>query len=199
MNKEVGVDIDGDGKPDLSLDLKTIILIVGGLISITMTYTTLTEQIQLNKQGIEEAKKLPPAKSHELIEQKLLYLEDMMDKLTKNHDKRLDNIEDKNMATQIGEDTQVQLDLKTIGMIVGGVIALASMWFTLQGDIKELQSQVAPEEFVKKMEFNLKDELIRTTIIQIDKSTKDLKEDIEDNKTAIKENTDKLYEITRKR
>ena len=49
----------------------------------------------LNKQGIEEAKKLPPAKSHELIEQKLLYLEDMMDKLTKDHDKRLDNIEDK--------------------------------------------------------------------------------------------------------
>ena len=103
------------------------------------------------------------------------------------------------MATQIGEDTQVQLDLKTIGMIVGGVIALASMWFTLQGDIKELQSQVAPEEFVKKMEFNLKDELIRATIIQIDKSTTDLKEDIEDNKAAIKENTDKLYEITRKR
>jgi len=103
------------------------------------------------------------------------------------------------MATKIGEDTQVQLDLKTIGMIVGGVIALASMWFTLQGDIKDLQNQVAPEEFVKKMEFNLKDELIRTTIIQIDKSTKDLKEDIEDNKTAIKENTDKLYEITRKR
>jgi len=103
------------------------------------------------------------------------------------------------MATKIGEDTQVQLDLKTIGMIVGGVIALASMWFTLQSDIKDLQNQVAPEEFVKKMEFNLKDELIRTTIIQIDKSTKDLKEDIEDNKTAIKENTDKLYEITRKR
>ena len=32
-----------------------------------------------------------------------------------------------------------------------------------------------------------------------DKSTTDLKEDIEDNKAAIKENTDKLYEITRKR
>ena len=46
MNKEVGVDIDGDGKPDLSLDLKTIILIVGGLVSITMTYSTLTSQIQ---------------------------------------------------------------------------------------------------------------------------------------------------------
>ena len=72
------------------------------------------------------------------------------------------------MATKIGEDTQVQLDLKTIGMIVGGVIALASMWFTLQGDIKDLQNQVAPEEFVKQMEFKLKDELIRSTIIQIE-------------------------------
>jgi cell division protein FtsL len=101
------------------------------------------------------------------------------------------------MATQIGEDTQVQLDLKTIGMLVGGAIALASMWFTLQGDIKDLQNQVAPEEFVKKMEFQLKDELIRTTIIQIEKSTSDLKEDIQENKEQIEKNTDKIYELSR--
>tara|TARA_Y100001972_G_scaffold1312_1_gene1457 strand:+ start:626 stop:931 length:306 start_codon:yes stop_codon:yes gene_type:complete len=101
------------------------------------------------------------------------------------------------MATQIGEDTQVQLDLKTIGMIVGGVIALASMWFTLQGDIKELQNAQNPEEFVKKMEFQLKDELIRTTIIQIEKSTTDLKEDIQENKEQIEKNTDKIYELSR--
>tara|TARA_R100001443_G_scaffold3508_1_gene11005 strand:- start:895 stop:1200 length:306 start_codon:yes stop_codon:yes gene_type:complete len=101
------------------------------------------------------------------------------------------------MATQIGEDTQVQLDLKTIGMIVGGAIALASMWFTLQNDIDSLKNQVAPEEFVKRMEFQLKDELIRSTIIQIEDATKDLKEDIEENKKQIEKNTDKLYEITR--
>ena len=100
------------------------------------------------------------------------------------------------MATQIGEDTQVQLDLKTIGMIVGGAIALAGMWFTLQSDIKELQNQQNPEEFVKKMEFQLKDELIRTTIIQIEKSTETLKEDIQENKEQIEKNTDKIYEIT---
>ena len=101
------------------------------------------------------------------------------------------------MATQIGEDTQVQLDLKTIGVIVGGAIALASMWFTLQNDIDSLKNQVAPEEFVKRMEFQLKDELIRSTIIQIEDATKDLKEDIEENKEQIEKNTDKLYEITR--
>jgi len=101
------------------------------------------------------------------------------------------------MATKLGEDTQVQLDLKTIGMIVGGAIALASMWFTLQSDIKDLQNQVAPEEFVKQMEFKLKDELIRSTIIQIESSTELLREDIKENKDQIEKNTDKLYEITR--
>ena len=101
------------------------------------------------------------------------------------------------MATQIGEDTQVQLDLKTIGMIVGGAIVLAGMWFTLQSDIKELQNANNPEEFVKKMEFQLKDELIRTTIIQIEKSTADLKEDIQENKEQIEKNTDKIYELSR--
>tara|TARA_R100001463_G_scaffold21806_1_gene52393 strand:- start:278 stop:583 length:306 start_codon:yes stop_codon:yes gene_type:complete len=101
------------------------------------------------------------------------------------------------MAQELSENTKLTLDLKTIGLIVGGVLSLSSMWFTLNGEIKELKSQVSPEEFVKKMEFNLKDELIRTTIIQIDKSTNDLKEDIEENKAAIKENTDKLYTITR--
>ena len=91
MKNEVGVDIDGDGKPDLSLDLKTIILIVGGVISLTMTYSTLTKQIELNKQEIEIAKKLPPSESHDLINQKILFLEEHI----KEQNMRLDKIEDK--------------------------------------------------------------------------------------------------------
>ena len=35
------------------------------------------------------------------------------------------------MAKQIGEDTKLTLDLKTIGMIVGFVLTLAGMWFGL--------------------------------------------------------------------
>ena len=35
-------------------------------------------------------------------------------------------------APEIGESTKVTLDLKTIVMIVGFVITLAGMWFTLQ-------------------------------------------------------------------
>ena len=94
---------------------------------------------------------------------------------------------------KVDETTELTLDLKTIGMIVGGAIALASMWFTLQSDIKDLQNQANPEEFVKQMEFQLKDELIRSTILQIEKSTEGLKEDILDNKESIKELEDKVY------
>ena len=91
LKKNLGLDIDGDGKPDLNLDLKTLILVVGGIISITMTYSTLTKQIELNKQEIEIAKELPPAQSHELIDQKILFLEDHI----KEQNIRLDKIEDK--------------------------------------------------------------------------------------------------------
>ena len=91
MKQEVGVDIDGDGKPDLNLDLKTLILVIGGLISITMTYSTLTKQIELNKQEIEVAKKLPPMQSLEVINQRIEFLEEQIEA----KDKRLDKIEDK--------------------------------------------------------------------------------------------------------
>lgn len=91
----MGVDIDGDGKPDLNLDLKTLILVVGGIISITMTYSTLTKQIELNKAEIEVAKKMPPIQSHEIIDQKLIYLEDFIEKVEEQHDKRIDQLETK--------------------------------------------------------------------------------------------------------
>jgi|TARA_R100001510_G_C7555252_1_gene137424 cell division protein FtsL len=100
------------------------------------------------------------------------------------------------MSTQLSEDTKLTLDLKTIGIIVAGVLSLASMWFTLQGDINDLQNKIdglSGEEFVKKMEFQLKDELVRSTIITIEKSTDGLKEDILDNKESIKELEDKVY------
>ena len=51
------------------------------------------------------------------------------------------------MAKQISEETKVTIDLKTIGIVVAGIFALATMWFTLQADIalaKELPEPVIP-------------------------------------------------------
>ena len=84
------------------------------------------------------------------------------------------------MAKQIGEDTKVTFDLKTIGMGVAGLGALIGMWFTLQADIleaKELPLPLEPE--ITRMEFDMKDQLVRQTIMTTQEDVKEVKEDLD--------------------
>ena len=94
------------------------------------------------------------------------------------------------MAKQIGEDTKVTLDLKTIGMIVTFVIMLAGMWYTLQADIAQAKELPAP--VIDRVEYDLKDELIRQTIM-------DTQEDVEEIKETIDKIDQRLYEIQKNR
>ena len=94
------------------------------------------------------------------------------------------------MAKQIGEDTKVTLDLKTIGMIVTFVVMLAGMWFTLQADIAEAKE--LPEPVIDRIEYDLKDELIRQTIM-------DTQEDVEEMKEQLDKIDQRLYEIQKQR
>ena len=92
------------------------------------------------------------------------------------------------MAKQIGEDTKVTLDLKTIGMIVAFVITLAGMWFTLQADIAEAKELPVSTPEVTRMEFDMKDQLVRQTIMSTQEDVAEIKEDIK----RIEEKIDKL-------
>ncbi len=56
-NKKVDVDIDGDGVPDLKVSLREIMIVVGGVISLVMTYTTLKNDIEINKKYYSDYKK----------------------------------------------------------------------------------------------------------------------------------------------
>ena len=90
------------------------------------------------------------------------------------------------MATKIGEDTKITLDLKTIGILIVGAISLAAMYFTLQKEIdiaKEL-----PEPSISRTEYDLKDQLIRETIM----NTQDK---VEENSKKLDKIDEKLYEI----
>ena len=94
------------------------------------------------------------------------------------------------MAKQIGEDTKVTLDLKTIGMIVTFIVMLAGMWFTLQADIAEAKELPLPE--IDRIEYDLKDELIRQTIM-------DTQEDVDKILEEIEKIDERLYEIQKER
>jgi len=83
------------------------------------------------------------------------------------------------MAKQIGEDTKVTLDLKTLGMIGAGITGLVGMWFALQADIAEAKElPLPPEAEVTRMEYDMKDQLIRQTIMTTQEDVKELKEDL---------------------
>ena len=90
------------------------------------------------------------------------------------------------MATQLSEDTKVTLDLKTIGMIAVGIASLVGMWFALQADIQEAKE--LPEPVIDRTEYDLKDELIRQTIL-------DTQDDVDEIKDKLDKIDERLYEI----
>ena len=93
------------------------------------------------------------------------------------------------MAKQIGEETKITLDLKTIGMILVGVATVVGMWFALQANIEEAKELPAPlPPDVTRMEYDMKDQLIRQTIMTTQEDVGELKEDIK----RIEEKIDKL-------
>ena len=90
------------------------------------------------------------------------------------------------MAKQIGEDTKITVDLKTIGLIIGGAVSLATLYFTLQADIA--RAMELPEPVIDRVEYDLKDELIRQTIM-------DTQEDVQEIKETIEKIDERLYEL----
>ena len=94
------------------------------------------------------------------------------------------------MAKQIGEETKVTLGLKTIGMILVGVATVVGMWFALQSDIEEAKE--LPKPVIDRTEYDLKDELIRQTIM-------DTQEDVEEMKEQLDKIDERLYEIQKQR
>jgi len=93
------------------------------------------------------------------------------------------------LAQQIGEGTKVTLDLKTIGMIVGFAVSLSSMYFVLKADIA--RAMELPEPVIERVEYDLKDELIRQTIM-------DTQEDVEMILEKLNKLEDRMYEVSKK-
>ena len=93
------------------------------------------------------------------------------------------------MAQQIGEDTKITLDLKTIGMLAAGIGTIVAMWFALQADIAEAkQLPIPPSPDITRMEFDMKDQLVRQTIMSTQEDITEMKEDIK----RIEEKIDQL-------
>ena len=91
------------------------------------------------------------------------------------------------MAKELNEDSGFKVSVKTLIGIGAAMATVISMWFMLQADIaeaRELPSPADPE--VTRMEFDMKDQMIRNTIITTQK-------DVEEIKGTLEKIEDKLY------
>ena len=101
------------------------------------------------------------------------------------------------MAKELNEDTTFKMSVKTMGLIAAGIAALVGGWYSLMSEIQEAKETPAPitiEEIIKeipeaeitRMEFDMKDQMIRQTILTT-------QQDVEEMKETLEKIEDKLY------
>ena len=91
------------------------------------------------------------------------------------------------MAKELNEDTSFKVSVKTLIGIGFAIATVVGMWFALQADIAEAKELPAPPDpEVTRMEFDMKDQMIRNTIM-------DTQKDVEEIKKTLEKIADKLY------
>ena len=91
------------------------------------------------------------------------------------------------MAKELNEDTSFKVSIKTLIGIGFGIATIVGMWFALQADIAEAKTLPAPPDpEVTRMEFDMKDQMIRNTIMNT-------QEDVTEIKKTLEKIEDKLY------
>ena len=95
------------------------------------------------------------------------------------------------MAKELSEESGFKISIKSLAGIGFVMAIIIGMWFTLQADIAEAKElPEPPPSEVTRMEFDMKDQLIRQTIMTTQKDVEELKEDM----GRIEEKLDRLIE-----
>ena len=90
------------------------------------------------------------------------------------------------MTKELNEDTSFKVSLKTLGGIAVLIFTLVGMWFTLQADINEAKELPVPQ--ITKMEFDMKDKMVRDAVLNTEKNV----EKLEERMIRIEDKMDKL-------
>jgi len=91
------------------------------------------------------------------------------------------------MAKELNEDSGFKVSIKTLIGIGAAMATIISMWFMLQADIADAKELPAPSDpEVTRMEFDMKDQMIRATIMET-------KKDVDEMKKTLERIEDKLY------
>lgn len=90
---------------------------------------------------------------------------------------------------EISKDSKFTLSIESIVILGGVIVTTVGMWFTLQAEIEEAK-KLPPAE-VSRTEYDLKDQLIRETIMNI-------QDKVDANSKKLDYIDQKLYELIQK-
>jgi len=105
------------------------------------------------------------------------------------------------MAKELNEDTTFKMSIKTMGMIAAGMAVLIGGWYSLMQEIQEAKElppvievevikkeilEEIPDAEITRMEFDMKDQMIRQTIMTT-------QSDVEEIKKSLEKIEDKIY------
>ena len=80
------------------------------------------------------------------------------------------------MTKELNENSGFKISIKTLIAIGAAMATVIGMWFMLQADIADAKE--LPKADVSRMEFDMKDQMIRQTIITTQEDVSEIKEDI---------------------
>ena len=96
---------------------------------------------------------------------------------------------------KLNESSNFTLDLKTIILMVGGIISLSATYFTLMAEVEV--AKTLPEMPISEKEFELKDALIRQTILNNGTQLKNQQEQLNKIENKIDKIDERLYNINK--
>ena len=83
------------------------------------------------------------------------------------------------MAKELNEDTGFTVSLKTLAGIGAALATVIGMGFTLQADIAEAKElPLPPDPEITRMEFDMKDQLVRQTIMSTQEDVTEIKDQL---------------------
>ena len=75
---------------------------------------------------------------------------------------------------EVSKDSKFTFSIETLISMAVTIFMVVGIWFTLQADIKEAKELPKPE--IGRTEYDLKDQMIRNTIIETEKDVQEIKE-----------------------
>ncbi len=84
------------------------------------------------------------------------------------------------MPKELNEDTGFNVSIKTLIAIGAAMATVIGMWFMLQADIAEAKLlPEPPAPVITRMEFDMKDQLVRQTIMTTQEDVKEIKDKLD--------------------